>query len=76
MLSIESVMSERKWLSLVGHFVSEVSTILVRAPAAVVWKIATVVLCGMWLSICFFEHGSIIRAVWLSVLLRKWCSAD
>jgi hypothetical protein len=69
-------MTKRKWLSLVGNFVSEVSIILVCTPAAVVRKIATVVLCGMWLSICFFEHGSIIRAMWLSVLLRKWCSAD
>lgn len=76
MLALESVMTKRKWLSLVGNFVSEVSTILMSTPAAVIRKIAAVVLCGMWLSICFFEHGSVIRAVWLSVLLRKWCSTD
>ena len=77
MLAFECVMTEREWLSFVGlYLVSEVSTILVRTPAAVIRQVTTVVLSGMWLSICFFEHGSVIWAVWLSVFLWKWCRAN
>jgi len=68
---VEVVSSECKCVSIVGlSLVSIVSTILVSAPAAVIRKLATEVLRGMWLSVCFFEHGSIIWAMWLSVLLR------
>ena len=45
------------------------STILVSTPAAIVWKIATIVLGGVWLRVCLFEHSSVIWAVWLSVFL-------
>lgn len=45
------------------------STILVGAPAAIVWKVAAIVLGSVWLRVCLFEHGSVIWAVWLSVFL-------
>lgn len=46
------------------------STILVGPPAAIVWKVATIVLSGVWLGVGLFEHSSIVWAVWLSVFLH------
>ena len=44
-------------------------TILVGAPAAVVWEVTTIVLVSMWLGVSFFKHGSIVWTVWLPVRL-------
>ena len=67
---VEAVLTESDWVSIVGlSFIAVMSTVLVGSPAAVVWKVATIVLSGMWLGIGFFKHSSVVWAMWLSVFL-------
>ena len=67
---IEVVLTESNRVSIVRlSFIAVMSTVLVGAPAAVVRKVATIVLSGVWLRVSFFEHSSVIWAVWLSVFL-------
>ena len=57
------------WLSVFLNLVTEMSTILVCSPTAIVWEVTTVVLGSVWLGISFLKHGSVVWAVWFPVRL-------
>jgi len=65
---VEVMSSECNWVSIVRlSFIAVMSTILVGTPAAVIWKVTTVVLGRVWLGVGFLKHCSVIRAVWLPI---------
>jgi len=67
---VEVMSSECNWVSFVRlSFIAVMSTILVGTPAAVIWKVTTVVLGRVWLGVGFLKHSSVIWAMWFSVLL-------